>query len=91
MFRLYEYVRYEKNPQKRVVKEGQAMQTWFLWVLFKFSSRHFSNKRSDILEYAHIHVRGPAKLLLKGGARYFMSFVDNFFKMIWDYIENFIL
>ena len=50
----------------------------------KFAS---STKRSEgILELVHSDVWGPAPVSARGGARYFVTFIDNFSKRVWVYL-----
>ena len=43
------------------------------------------HKSKDVLEYVHTDVWGPAPCLSYGGARYFVSFVDDFSRKVWVY------
>ena len=50
----------------------------------KFAS---SSKWSEaILELAHSDVWGPAPIVARDGARYFVIFIDDFFKRVWVYL-----
>ena len=39
-----------------------------------------------ILEYVHTDVWGPAPVASLGGARYYISFIDDFSRKVWVYV-----
>ena len=44
---------------------------------------HTMHKTEDILDY--IHYWGSVKVVSKGGARYFMSFINDYSRKVWVY------
>ena len=44
---------------------------------------HTTHKTKDILDY--VHHWGPVKVVSKGGAQYFMSFIDDYSRKVWVY------
>ena len=50
----------------------------------KFAS---SSKRSEgVLELVHSDVWGLAPVSARGGSRYFVTFIDDFFRRLWVYL-----
>ncbi len=46
-----------------------------------------SFKRSEgVLELVHSDVWGPAPISARGGARYFLTFIDDFSRKVWVYL-----
>jgi len=43
------------------------------------------HKTKEILEYVHSDVWGPAQVRSKGGAEYFVTFIDDFSRKVWVY------
>ena len=43
------------------------------------------HKTEGILDYVHSDIWGPVQVVSKGGARYFMSFIDDYSKKVWVY------
>ena len=37
------------------------------------------------LDYVHSNIWGPVKVASKGGAQYFMSFIDDYSRKVWVY------
>ena len=50
-------------------------------VSFNLSSSE--NKSKGVLDYIHTDVWGPSATISKGGARYFVSFIDDFSRKVW--------
>ena len=44
-----------------------------------------THKTEGILDYVHTDIWGPVQVVSKGGARYFMSFIDDYSKKFWVY------
>ena len=51
-------------------------------VSFKVASK---GRKNGILDYIHSDVWGPSRIKSKGGARCFVSFIDDFSRKIWVY------
>jgi transposase InsO family protein len=48
-----------------------------------------THKTNGILDYVHSDILGPVRTSLKGGAQYFMSFIDDYSRKAWVYfLEN---
>jgi transposase InsO family protein len=43
------------------------------------------NRTKGTLDYIHSDVWGPSRVLSKGGARYFVTFIDDFSRKVWLY------
>ena len=56
----------------------------------KSSKVKFPKKENHIskapLEYIHSDLWGPSQALTHGGARYFLSIIDDFSRMVWVYV-----
>uniref|UniRef100_UPI004040373B hypothetical protein n=1 Tax=Areca yellow leaf disease phytoplasma TaxID=927614 RepID=UPI004040373B len=50
----------------------------------KFASG--TKQSEDVLELIHSDVWGPAPVLSRGGARYFVTFIDDFSRKLWVYL-----
>ena len=44
-----------------------------------------THKKGGILDYVHSDIWGSAQVVSKGGARYFMSFIDDYSRKVWVY------
>jgi hypothetical protein len=44
-----------------------------------------THKKKDILDYVHSDIWGPVRTPSKGGAQYFMSFIDDYSRKAWVY------
>ena len=44
-----------------------------------------TKKSTQILEYIHSYVWGAAPITLHGGARFFVTFIDDFSRKVWVY------
>ena len=42
-----------------------------------------------MLELIHLDVCGPMKVMSLGGARYFVTFIDDFSRKVWTYALKF--
>ena len=42
-------------------------------------------KTKKILDYVHSNVWGPTRELSLGGSQYFVTFIDDFFRIVWVY------
>ena len=48
---------------------------------FKTATR----KTKGILDYVHSDISGPVRVVSKGGAWYFMRFIDDYSRKVWVY------
>ena len=44
-----------------------------------------SSRKSERLQLVHSDVCGPMPIMSMGGALYFVTFIDNFFRKVWAY------
>ena len=47
--------------------------------------KHPPSRKSDLLELVHSDVCGPLKVKSFGGALYFVTFIDDYFRKLWVY------
>jgi len=51
----------------------------------KIRSNMSTHKSKRVLDYIHLDVWGPASVRSKGGAEYFVTFINGFSRKIWVY------
>ena len=54
-------------------------------VKVKFPKKAIHSTKAP-LEYIHSDLRGPSQTLSHGGARYFLSIIDDYSRMVWVYV-----
>lgn len=58
-------------------------------VLGKITKAKFGKGKhitKSVIEYLHSDLWGPSRTLSRGGARYFLTFIDDFSRYVWIYI-----
>ena len=51
------------------------------WITFSI----LIHRTQGTLDYIHFNMRGPSLVPSKGGANYFGTFIDDFFRKVWVY------
>ena len=51
----------------------------------RVSFKTSTHSSKDVLEYVHTDVWGPAEVESKGGAKYFVTFIDDYTRKVWIY------
>lgn len=52
----------------------------------KVSFKTAIHQIKQVLDYVHSNLWGPSRVPSHGGARYFMTIIDYYFRKIWIYV-----